>query len=147
MHTIETLNGDRYTGRIMTTAPTPDSPFPGYPPSDTRPLTRGGRVADVTLSVILIIAGIIGFGILGFLSMFLGMASDGCFGQCNSGLISLGWMIALFGTPGVFLASIVWTLVRLSRRRVAWWVPLTGAMVALAVWFIGVEILRAGLAL
>ncbi|MDF2916362.1 MAG: hypothetical protein K0S70_579 [Microbacterium sp.] len=130
----------------MTTVPTPDEPFPGYPPSDPRPLTPGGRAADVTASVILILAGIVGFGFLGFMSMFLGMASDGCFGQCNSGLISLGWMIALFGTPAVFLASIVWTMVRLSGRRVAWWVPLAGAMAALMVWFVGVEVLRAGLA-
>ncbi|RKS86803.1 hypothetical protein DEU37_2462 [Microbacterium sp. AG790] len=98
------------------------------------------------VSVILMVAGILGFAVLAFMSLFLVMMSDGCFGdRCNTGLMSAGWLIALAAPPIVFIAAVVWTIIRLARRKVAWWVPLAGAALSAVVWFVGVGIMDASL--
>lgn len=119
---------------------------PGYPVPATRPAGSGARVADVTVSVILMSAGVLGFATLAFMSLFLVMMSDGCFGdRCNTGLMSVGWLIALAAPPVVFIAAVVWTIIRLARRKLAWWVPLAGAVLSAAIWFGGVGIMNASL--
>ena len=119
---------------------------PGSPPPNGTYPTSGGRIADVTVSVILLVAGTVGFAFLAFMSMFLVMMSDGCFADsCNTGLMTVGWLIALVAPPAVFLAAIVWTLIRIGRRRTAWWVPVAGGAVAVAVWAIGGGLMQAGL--
>ena len=106
----------------------------------------GGRVADVIVSVILMIAGILGFAMLAFISLFLVMMSDGCFGdRCNTGLMSASWLIALAVPPVVFVAAAVWTIIRLARRKITWWVPLAGAVLSAVIWFVGVGIRNASL--
>jgi len=111
--------------------------------SDTRQATR---IADVTVSVILMVAGFLGFAVLAFMSLFLVMMSDGCFGdRCNTGLMSVGWLIALGVPPVVFLAAAVWTIIRLVRRKFSWWVAAVGAASGVAIWFVGVGIMNASL--
>jgi len=132
----------------MTTQPPgdiePGIPFPTAPASGAR--GTGARTADVTVSVILLVAGVIGFGMLAFLSLFFAMMSDGCYGdRCDTGLMSIGWLIALVAPPVVFLAAAGWTIVRLVRRKTAWWLPIVGAVVAVAIWVAGVGLMDAGL--
>ncbi|WP_100363695.1 DUF6264 family protein [Diaminobutyricimonas aerilata] len=43
--------------------------------------------------------------------------------------------VALLAPPAIFLTSIVIAIVRLTRRRLAWWIPLVGAVAGLGVWF------------
>lgn len=129
--------------------PPPDSSSsvaPGYPVPAPRPAGSGARVADVTVSVILMFAGVLGFATLAFMSLFLVMMSDGCFGdRCNASLMSAGWLIALGVPPVVFVAAVVWAIVRLVRRRIAWWVPVAGAVLGVSIWFIGVGMMNASL--
>ncbi|PJJ71389.1 hypothetical protein CLV46_0934 [Diaminobutyricimonas aerilata] len=97
---------------------------------------------DVTVAVILMVLGVIGFGMLAILSTLLIMMSDGCgSGTCDYTLMTIAWFVALLAPPIVFLASVVVTIVRIARRRLAWWVPLAGAGVAAVVWFIAVGLM------
>ncbi|RUQ98250.1 DUF6264 family protein [Labedella endophytica] len=116
------------------------------PPPPARPRASGARIADVTASILLVIAGVFVFGLLAFMSVFLVMASDGCYDdRCNTDLMSVGWLIAMLVPPAVFVAAIVWTLIRIARRKLAWWVPLAGAAVAGSAWGIGVAMIEASL--
>lgn len=138
----------------MTTTPTPGARgpvepgpvVPGSPPTTPRPPASGARIADVTVSVILMVAGVIGFAMLALASVFLVMMSDGCFDdRCNTDLMTVGWLIALVAPPAVFVAAVVWTLIRIARRKTAWWVPVAGAVLAAAIWFGGVAFMDASL--
>lgn len=129
--------------------PPPDSSSsvaPGDPLPAPRPAGSGARVADVTVSVILMFAGILGFATLAFMSLFLIMMSDGCVDdRCNTSLMSAGWLIALGVPPVVFVAAMVWGIVRLVRRKISWWVPAAGAVLGVSIWFVGVGIMNASL--
>ena len=132
----------------MTTQP-PHGFEPGEPSSPAlAPKARGAgrRTADVTVSVILLTAGLIGFALLAFVSLFFAMMSDGCYGDsCDTGLMSIGWLIALIAPPAVFIVAVAWTIIRLTRRKTAWWVPLVGGVVGVVFWLIGVGLMDAGL--
>ncbi|WP_146145842.1 DUF6264 family protein [Arthrobacter woluwensis] len=117
-------------------------PWPGAP----KPARSGAQIADLIVSISLIIVGVVGFAFLGFLTLFLSMMSDGCYAnQCNTGLMSAGWLIALAVPPAVFVGAVIWTVIRIARRRTAWWVTLAGAFVAILVWAAGAGLMQAGL--
>jgi uncharacterized BrkB/YihY/UPF0761 family membrane protein len=105
--------------------------------------SRPASVGDIVVSVVLMIAGGMGFIMLAVLSLLLGMVSDGCGSEsdCNFDLMGVGFVIALVGPPVSYLTSLVWTIVRLKQRRRGWWVPLVGAFMALAVWGVGYAML------
>lgn len=111
-----------------------------------KPARSGAQIADLIVSISLIIVGVVGFAFLGFLTLFLSMMSDGCYAnQCNTGLMSVGWLIALAVPPAVFVGAVIWTIIRIARRRTAWWVTLAGAFVAILVWAAGAGLMQAGL--
>jgi len=117
-------------------------PWPGAP----KPVRSGAQIADLIVSIILIIIGVVGFAFLGFLTLFLSMMSDGCYAnQCNTGLMSAGWLIALAMPPAVFVGAVIWTIIRLARRKTAWWITLAGAFLAILVWAAGAGLMQAGL--
>lgn len=133
----------------MTAQPPPEFSSPvgaGSWPGAPHAARSGGQVADLIVSIILIIIGVVGFAFLGFLTLFLSMMSDGCYAnQCNTGLMSVGWLIALAVPPAVFIGAIIWTIIRLARRKTAWWITLTGAFLAVLVWAAGAGLMQAGL--
>jgi len=103
-------------------------------------------MADLIVSIILIIVGVVGFAFLGFLTLFLSMMSDDCYAdRCNTGLMSSGWLIALAIPPVVFVAAVIWMVIRLARRKTAWWVTLAGAFLSILVWAAGAGLMQAGL--
>jgi uncharacterized BrkB/YihY/UPF0761 family membrane protein len=117
-----------------------DAPPPRSVPWST------GRKADVTASVVLMVLGAIGFAFLSFISLFFAMISDGCMsGTCDYGLMTVGYLLSLAGPPVVFVAAIIWTIIRLTRRKRAWWIPLAGAVAALAVWGLAIDLMQASL--
>lgn len=134
----------------MSSLPPEESPHrfarPGDPPPPRTEPWSGGRKADVAAAITLMVLGAIGFAFLSFISLFFAMVSDGCTsGTCAYGLMTVGYLLALAGPPVVFVAAIVWTIVRLTRRKRAWWAPLVGAVAALAVWGIAIALMQASL--
>ncbi|MGO4454584.1 DUF6264 family protein [Arthrobacter sp. RAF14] len=133
----------------MTVQPPPEFSGPagaGAWPGVPKPARSGAQTADLIVSIILIVIGVVGFAFLGFLTLFLSMMSDGCSAnQCNTGLMSVGWLIALAVPPAVFVGAIIWTIIRLARRKTAWWITLSGAFLAILVWAAGAGLMQAGL--
>lgn len=123
-------------------SPSAASPFVGGE-RQRRPV----RVGDVVASSILLVLGLIGFSIVAFASLFLAMVSDGCGSgtNCDFGVMTVGYFVALLGPPLVFLATAIWTIIRLVRRSMAWWLPLVGGAAAMAVWGVGVAMMQASL--
>lgn len=105
------------------------------------------RVGDIVASSILLVVGAIGFAALAFVSLFLAMVSDGCGSgaDCDFGVMTAGYFVALVAPPVIFVAAAVWTIIRLVRRRIAWWLPIVGSLAALAVWGIGAAMMQASL--
>ncbi|RWZ52472.1 hypothetical protein ELQ90_00470 [Labedella phragmitis] len=125
---------------------TPPLAGPGDPPPRRSAPWSTGRKVDVTASIVLMVLGVIGFVFLAFISLFFAMISDGCMsGTCDYSLMTVGYLLALAGPPVVFVAAIVWTIARLTRGKRAWWVPLVGAVAALAVWGVAIALMQASL--
>ncbi len=100
----------------------------------------------MTVAIILLILGALGFVFLSSISLLFAMASDGCTsGRCDYGLMTFGYILAVAGPPLVFLGAIVWTIIRLVRARRAWWTPLVGAAAAIVVWIAAIAIMQASL--
>ncbi|TXN31913.1 hypothetical protein FVP33_03045 [Lacisediminihabitans profunda] len=108
-------------------------------------LRRPIIVWDLVLSILLTLLGL-GIGALVSLSsIFLVMAADSCGGsrECNLPQLTGGWLIAMIGPSVVMLVTLVLTVVRLVRRRMTWWLPLTGIVVELLVWWGAVSLVFA----
>ena len=85
------------------------------------------RVWDFLLTTALIVV----LAILTALFFFLGIGSsaatvscEDAAGQCNDQMITLGSQLAVIGTPIVALIGVIVSIVRLVRRRIAFWVPI-----------------------
>lgn len=132
------------TNRTAGSGAAPPTPFsPGTGPGSP----RARSVGDVVASVILLIAGGIGFMMLAVLSLLLGMVSDGCgpVTKCDFDLMGVGYVIVVAGPPVIYIAAVIWTILRLKRGRRGWWVPIVGALAALAVWGAGYAMLVASI--
>lgn len=115
---------------------------PWFGPED--PATRQkANAADIVVSIVLMLIGICVAGLGLFATMFLVMMSDACgsTNQCDTDLMNGAWWAALVLPPVIFLAAIVWTIVRLRRRRTAWWVPFSGGLIAIAVWWVAATVM------
>lgn len=95
------------------------APPPGKPPV---------KAWDVALTVILLIGDLGIAAVASFMAVFLVMASDPCgVRACSTELITLGWLLGM-GLPWLVLIVVATiSIVRLVRRRLAFWVPLVGA--------------------
>ncbi|WP_394771268.1 hypothetical protein [Lacisediminihabitans sp.] len=108
-------------------------------------LRRPIIVWDLVLSILLTLLGL-GIGALVSLSsIFLVMAADSCGAnrECNLPQLTAGWLIAMIGPSVVMLLTLVLTVVSLVRRRITWWLPLTGIVVELLVWWGAVSLVFA----
>ncbi len=89
-------------------------------PKSTR--TTPGRIADIVGTVLLVLAGVT-YGVFsGGLSLVFAAASTA----------ELGWAVASVALMVVPLVTAVIGLVRLARRRLAFWVPLIGLVAVFA---------------
>ncbi|MCP2638467.1 DUF6264 family protein [Microbacterium sp. HD4P20] len=98
-------------------------------------ITGASRVADIIVSVVLMLAGAAIVGTLAFFAPFNVMLSDTCgTDDCNLELFGAALYAGWFLPPMVYLAALVWAVVRMTQRRWSWWIPLAGLVVALIVW-------------
>jgi uncharacterized BrkB/YihY/UPF0761 family membrane protein len=115
----------------------------GYavPPPGKRPM----RTWDLVVTIVLLVLSGVLAAIMSFFGFFLAMAGDSCGARdCNSDLIATGLMVAV-ALPWILLVVVaVVAIVLLVRRRLAFWVPLVGAVLIIASWPIGALIASAG---
>jgi uncharacterized BrkB/YihY/UPF0761 family membrane protein len=111
------------------------------PPPGKRPV----RTWDLVVTIILLVLDGVLAAIMSFFGFFLAMAGDSCGARdCNSDLIATGLMVAV-ALPWILLVVVaVVAIVLLVRRRLAFWVPLVGAVLIIASWPIGALIASAG---
>lgn len=102
-------------------------------------LPRQTSIVERTITVLLMVCLAALVPIASFFGLFFGMASDGCVGDnpCDSNQLGLGVALAAASPTVVFLAALVWVIVRVARRRSAWWVPLVGLAVGIGLWMLG----------
>jgi uncharacterized BrkB/YihY/UPF0761 family membrane protein len=93
---------------------------------------------DVVLTIVLGVAGIGLVILLGFLGIFLAFASDSCgTSTCNTDQIGTGMLVAVVAPAALFLVALVIAVVRLVKKRRAFWVILVGYAVAILGWVAG----------
>ena len=111
--------------------PPPGYPAAGYAVAGAKPPVKGWDVA-VTV-ILLVIDAALAFA-ASVMGMFLIMASDPCgVRDCGNDLIVLGWIIGMVLPWLVLIATGIIAIVRLVRRKLAFWVALLGALgIALA---------------
>ena len=88
----------------------------------------------MTIVLIVVLAG------LGLLSLtfglFLVMASDSCQDEACSNSVATGVLLVELAPIAAWVPTTVWAIVRMVRGKIAFWVPLLGIPVylALAAW-------------
>ncbi len=111
-------------------------------PTPPTPARQPLRILDLIVGIVIAIMGALtGFIMLGLIGQFSGFAAA-CEGitaeglRCNGGYLNgvliLGTAIVVFGwfvTAGFFI-------VRILRRRLAFWLPIVGFVVILAAYYI-----------
>ncbi|MDN4596926.1 DUF6264 family protein [Leifsonia virtsii] len=129
---------------MTTPPPAYGPPAPGYapPPVPRRPVVVWDLVTTI---VLLVIGGAIAIG-LTFFAFFLVFASDPCGAStvCDTDRMSAGFFTALLGPGAVTVAAVIVAVVLLIRRRIAFWVPLVGIVLAIGVWIGGAALVISG---
>ncbi len=121
----------------MTIPPAAAVPGYGRPPV---------RTWDLVLSIILMVLSVALGLVLLVMAPFLVMASDPCGAavECNVDQMGVGFLIALIGPALAIVAGIVVGIVLLVLRRVAFWAPLVGSVLAVVVFVVGAAIVIGG---
>ncbi|WP_231918771.1 MULTISPECIES: hypothetical protein [unclassified Leifsonia] len=117
---------------------------PGYPPP--APARRPVVVWDLVTSIILLVFAVVVAAILTFAAFFLAFASDPCGAStvCDTDRMGIGFVIALFGPGVVTLITVVVTVVLLIVRRISFWVPIAGILLAVGAWVGGAALVISG---
>ena len=105
---------------------------------------RKTKVWDVALTVVLLVLLTL-FSIgASYAGLILGFASDACSpATCDFGLMNFGVWWGLVAPWVVLVLVVAVAVVQLVRHRVAFWIPLVGAALDVAMWFVGAAIVGA----
>jgi hypothetical protein len=95
----------------------------------------------VSTTILLVGSGLISL-ILLFAGLMLIMSTDSCgvVNECNTGLFSVAWLLSMLIPLAGFVATVVFTFVRIKRKQSSWWVPLAGTAIIVALFAIDVAI-------
>ncbi|WP_147424033.1 DUF6264 family protein [Microbacterium sp. AG1240] len=117
------------------------------PPSSYRTLAperasrRAPRVWDVALTVVLLVLLTLFALAASYAGFLLAGASDACATvSCDVETMNVGLWFGVISPWAVLLLSVVAAVVRLVRQRLAFWVPLAGAALMVALWFVAAAI-------
>ncbi|MFH8248906.1 DUF6264 family protein [Microbacterium sp. B2969] len=117
----------------MTTPP----PYPGYaaqPPAygavpPSKPPRQPVQVWDVVLTIVFLVGLVVYTAIASFAGLFLIMASDPCgVRDCSTELITAGWLIGTLVPWAVLVAAAIVSIVFMVKRKIAFYIPLLGAV-------------------
>lgn len=104
-------------------------------------MTTPARRLDVIVTIVLI--GLLGAGGLLslFLGLFFGMAAANCSDEACTDRVSAGVLVLELAPVVAWVPTTAWAVVRMSRGRVAWWVPLLALPVYVALAAAGLAII------
>ncbi|WP_173921602.1 hypothetical protein [Agromyces sp. Marseille-P2726] len=110
--------------------------------SPTRPVI----VWDLVLTIVLLVLMIGAALLASFLSFFLAFASDPCGSgiTCDYDRMGTGMLIAMVGPLAVGMLALVAAVVVLVLKRVAFWIPLLGIVLIIAVFVAGAALTISG---
>lgn len=99
---------------------------PAVPASQAKP---PAKVWDIVLTIILVLLGIGLVFALAFLPIFAAFAWPGCDTSCETQM-NAGYFLGLLLAPALYVITVIWAIVRLVKRKVAFWVVLVGYVLA-----------------
>jgi hypothetical protein len=94
---------------------------------------------DFLLSTFLIVILVAQTALFVVLGLSFGIQVFSCADQpgvCNIPVINWSARVLIFGTPLIALAAIIFAIVRLVRRKQAWWIPLAGMVLNFGVYLV-----------
>ncbi len=110
------------------------------------PSKRPVIVWDLVLTIVLLVL-MVGVALLAsFFSFFLAFASDSCGAAvaCDTDRMALGMLIAMIGPLAVGLVTLIAAIVVLVLKRLAFWIPVVGIVLVIAIFFGGAAITVSG---
>lgn len=110
------------------------------------PPRRPVIVWDLVLTIVLLVLMVAVALVASFLSFFLAFAGDSCGASvtCDSDRIALGMLIAMIGPLAVGLVALIAAIVVLVIKRIAFWIPIVGIVLVIAVFAGGAAITASG---
>lgn len=90
----------------------------------------------VTLTILMLILVVVLF----FVSLSGGIFNAGCSNAsagCNVDLVTIGHQLCLWAPVVIAVTSIAWSIVRVLRRKVGFWVALLGLALMFGLFFFG----------
>lgn len=125
----------------MTFPPAPPA-LPGRPAPEPRAPRRPVIVWDLVTSIVLLAVAVAVAAVLTFAAFFLVFASDSCGASttCDTGRMSAGFLLAVIAPAAVTVVAVIVAVVLLVRRRVSFWVPLAGIVLAVGLWALGAAV-------
>ena len=94
----------------------------------------------IFLELLLVVVFIISAFSFGFLNSGCTVASG-----CSETRIQFGQQICTFAPPLIAVVTIPWAIVRVVRRKIAFWLALGGAILMTIAFFIGNALLQSGI--
>lgn len=117
-------------------------PGPTMAPPYQAPPPQGGSSTDKSFTIVLIALGPLACLLGSFWGAFSVMATDSCGMDCGAGANWAIWLMIL--APWVvWLASSIWAVVRLVRKKPAVWIMVGGAALGLVIYIFANVLLSA----
>lgn len=100
---------------------------------------RPRSTPDLVVSTALLVVAVAAAAVATFAGLFLVMASDGCGvqGECSTLGLTAGVGVSALGPWVGVLGLGAWAVVRVVRRRLAWWTALAALVAVPALWAAG----------
>jgi len=106
------------------------------------------RTWDFLLTSALVVFMLVLVVVFAISSLGFGLLNQVCGGSgvlCSSDRIQLGQLICTFAPAAIALVTIVWSLVRVFRRRIAFWLAALGAILMICAFLGGKLLMDSGL--
>ncbi|WP_143695977.1 hypothetical protein [Williamsia sp. 1138] len=97
-----------------------------------RPPRTTNQVVDVVMTVVLLVVHGLAFMVSAYISLFFAMATDSCYGECDTAPLTAAFVVTDGGGLLTLALAIIVSIVLLVRRCLAFWVPLVGIAIQIA---------------
>jgi uncharacterized membrane protein (DUF485 family) len=96
---------------------------------------RQRKTWDLVLTIVLLVV-YLGWSLLcAFAGALLAMAGDSCgaSSKCDDGILATAFLVGSFGPIVLALPVLIATIVAIVRKRIAFWIPIVGGVLALGI--------------